>query len=67
MTVTLIVILYARNNPMRLGQVVEKFEIRGYGEIIQTLSTYKIGQNTEKSPGDLRSLAVTQTSIKTIR
>ena len=27
-------------------------------------STVKIGQNTEKSPGDLRRLAVTQTPVK---
>ena len=27
-------------------------------------STVKISQNTEKSPGDLRRLAVTQTPVK---
>ena len=27
-------------------------------------SIFKVGQNTEKSPGDLRRLAVTQTPVK---
>ena len=30
-------------------------------------SIIKIGQNTEKSPGDLRRLAVTQTPVNTFR
>ena len=38
----------------------EELEIRWQVETIQT----KIGQNTEKSPGDLRRFAVTQTPRK---
>ena len=30
-------------------------------------SIIEIGQNTEKSPGDLRTLAVTQTPVKNYR
>ena len=39
-------------------------EIRGREEIIQTYSIIQNGQNTEKSPGDFRRLAVTQTPVK---
>ena len=38
---------------------LEDFEIRGRVETI-----IENGQNTEKSPGDLRRLAITQTSVK---
>ena len=41
-----------------LGMVLEELEISARIEKIQTI---KIGQNTEKGPGDLRRLAVTQT------
>ena len=43
---------------------LEDVEIRGRVETIQTTAFIKIGQNTEKSPGDLRRLAVTQTPVK---
>ena len=44
-----------------LIQVLENLRIRGW---VQTnYSIIEIGQNTEKSPGDLRRLAVTQTPV----
>ena len=39
---------------------LEHLEVGGRVETIQTGN----GQNTEESPGDLRKLAVTQTSVK---
>ncbi len=38
-------------------------EVRGQVETIQTF-IIENGQNTEKSPGDLKRLAVTQTPVK---
>ena len=46
----------------RLVQGLEDLEIRGPVETIKTI--IEIGQNTEKSPGDLRKLAVTQTPVR---
>ena len=46
--------------PKGLDQGLKELEIR---ERIETVLA-KIGQNTEKSPGDLRRLIVTQTSEK---
>ena len=40
---------------------LEDLEIRGQ---IETIQIIKIGQNTEKSPGDLSRLAVTQTLVE---
>ena len=40
---------------------LEDLEIKEREETIQTT---EIGQNTEKSPGDLKRLAVNQTSVK---
>ena len=39
-------------------------EIGRQAETIQNYSMAKINQNTEKSPGDLRRIAVTQTPVK---
>ena len=47
-----------------LVQGLEDLKIRGRVETIQTKSIIEIGQNTEKSPGDLRRLAVTQTPVR---
>ena len=44
-----------------LGKGPEDFEIIGD---YPNYSIIKINQNTEKSPGDLRRLAVTQTLVK---
>ena len=43
---------------------LEKFEIRGQGKTIQTKALQSSARNTEKSPRDLRGLAVTQTLVK---
>ena len=57
-----IVALGTANN--ELGHGLEDLEIRGRVETIQSYSIAEIGQNTEKSPGDLRRLAVTKTLVK---
>ena len=64
MKVTLIpiVICILRTILKGLGKWLEDLEIRGRAKTIQT--TIKIGQNNKKSPGDLRSFAVTQTPVK---
>ena len=43
---------------------MEDLEIRGQVEIHPNFSISKIDQNTEKSLGDLRKFAVTQTPVK---
>ena len=43
---------------------LEDLEIRGQVETIQITAIIEISQNTEKSPGDLRRFAVTQTPVK---
>ena len=44
-----------------LEKSLDELEIGGYAE---TIEITKIGQNIEKSPRDLRRLAVTQTPVK---
>ena len=43
---------------------VEDLEIRGQVEAFKNYRFDKIGQNTEKSPVDLRRLAVTKNTVK---
>ena len=43
---------------------LKDLEVGGRVEIIQIIALLKNGQNTEKSPGVLRRLAVTQTPVK---
>ena len=43
---------------------LEDLEIRGQVETTPNYCIVEIGQNTEKSPGDLRILAVTQIPMK---
>ena len=43
---------------------LEDIEIKRTGRNHQDYSIIKIGQNTEKSPGDLRKLAVAQIPVK---
>ena len=50
--------------PRGLVKGPEDLEIRGRVETIQITFVIKIGQNTEKSLGDLRRLTVTQTRVK---
>ena len=47
-------------NPQRIG----KGAGRGHIETIQITALLRLGLNTQKSPGDLRKLAVTQTSVR---
>ena len=55
---------YARNNPQRLDKKTKKFRNQRTSEDPPDYSIFKIAQNTEKSPGDLRRLTVIQTSVK---
>ena len=48
--------------PKGLVKGLEDLEIRGQVETNPNYSIIKIGQNTEKSPEDLKRLSVTQTS-----
>ena len=50
-----------------LQKGLEDLEVGGRVETIQTITLLENGQNTEKSPGDLRRLAVTQTPVKNHR
>ena len=50
-------------DPKGLERVLEELEIGTFAESTNN-SIDKIGQNTKKSPGDLRRLAVTQTQMK---
>ena len=52
--------LCTRNNPQILVKGVENLEIRG--KVENTI--IKIGQNTEKSPGDSSRLTVAQTPVR---
>ena len=45
--------------------VIKDLEIRGSSRDHPNNSIIKIEQNTEKSPGDLRRLAVSQTPVRT--
>ena len=48
----------------RLAQGLEDLETRGRVETIQTTALLGSAKNSEKSPGDLRRLAITQTPVK---
>ena len=50
--------------PKDLERELEVWEIGERIETIQNYSIVKIGQNTEKSPGYLRRLAVIESSVK---
>ena len=47
-----------------LVKELEELDIRGRVETIQNYNIIKTSHNTEKTPGDLRKLAVTQTPVK---
>ena len=68
MQVTMIPIVIGAFGKVTKGLLkgLEDLEVGERVEIIQTTNYYNIknGQNTEKSPGDLRRLAVTQTPVK---
>ena len=50
-----------KKNIQRTGKGTGRLENKRTSEDHPNYSIIKIGQNTEKSPGDLRRLAVTQT------
>ena len=50
--------------PKSLKRCIEFLEIGGRIETTYTTAFLYIGKNTEQSPGDLKSLLVTQTSVK---
>ena len=52
------------NNPQRIGKGTGRLGNNRTSGDHQDYSIIKIGQNTEKSPEDLRRLAVIQTSMK---
>ena len=52
-----------RNNPQRLDKGTGRLSNQRTSGDYPDYSI-KIGQNTEKSPGDLKRLAVTQTTVK---
>ena len=53
----------AHFDPQRLGKRPRRVGNRTHKDHLN-YSFVKIGQNTRKSPGDLRRLAVTQTPVK---
>ena len=50
----------------RIGTRIEVLENKRASFDLPNYGFVKIGQNTEKSPGDLKKLVVTQTPVKTI-
>ena len=66
MKVTIIPIVIGTFGTVTKGLLkgLEDLEVGGRVETIQETSIIENGQNTEKSLGDLRRLAVTQTPVK---
>ena len=52
-----------RNNSQMIGEGNGRLENKRTSRDHPNYSNFKIGQNTEESPGDLRRLAVTQTLV----
>ena len=52
------------NGPPRLGKEAKRVGNRKMNRDHPSYSMTKIGQNTEKSPGNVRGLAITQTPLK---
>ena len=50
--------------PKSLVRELEEFEVGGRTKTIQTTFFAEYSQNTEKTPGDLKKLVVTQTPVK---
>ena len=69
MQVTIIPIVIGAFGTVTKGLLkgLEDLEVGGRVETIQNDSITENGQNTKKSPGDLRRLAVTQTPVKNHR
>ena len=64
MTIILIVIGAFGTVIKGLLKGLEDLEVGGRVETIQTTTLFRTAGITEKSPGDLRKLAVTQTEMK---
>ena len=66
MKVTVIPIVVGALRTITEGSVkrLEELKIRGQVEIIPDYNIIKIGPNTEKSPGDLRRLAITPNPLR---
>ena len=54
-------------NPKLIGTDTGRLENKRTSRDHNDNSIIKIGQNTEKSPGDLRRLAITQTPVRNYR
>ena len=54
----------ARNNPQRLGKETGRHGNRSRSRDQPNYSIVEVAQNIEKSPGDLRRLAISQTLLK---
>ena len=69
MKVTIIPIVIGEFGTVTKGLLkgLEDLEVGGRMEIIQTTALFENGQNTKKSPGELRRLAATQTPVKNHR
>ena len=52
------------NNTQRMGKEIGRIRIKRTSRDYPDYSIIKIGRNTEKSPGDLRRLAVSQPPVK---
>ena len=52
------------NSPQRLGKGTERVETERKNRDHPDYSSVEIGQNSERSPGDPRRFAVTQTPVK---
>ena len=66
MKVTIIPIVIGAFGAVTKGLLkgLEDLEVKGRVETIQTKALLGTAKNTEKSPGDLRRLAATQTQVK---
>ena len=51
----------------RIGKRIRGLENKRTSETLRNYNVAEIGQNTEKSPGDLKRLAITQTQVKNPR
>ena len=52
------------NNPERIGKGTGRLRSQKISRDYPDFGINKIGQNTEESPGDLRRLVLTQTSVR---
>ena len=60
----IIIIMIIWNNPQRIDKGTRRLRNQRTSRDYLDYSIIKIGQNTERSPGDLEGLAVTQTPVR---